>query len=167
MKYIPRFEVTTLRVNFNKNELTRVRKPMNRWIFYRMIQKFKFGIPLEYIALQYEISMGELVHAIEIGLKYSKQLRKRDYAPRAKVFMESFQFFYWLGTPVHIIARLYRTTPDEVVNAIKNPKFKMAMFSHAKRVRVLYKDGMAWEYKNTPEGKLMYKKVKEMIRWRE
>lgn len=155
--------VTGLQVNLKALTLSRKRVPIDRRYAYRITRKYLSGVPLEYIALQYQITLDEAKRIVEEGKK-TTHFAKMQMTQR-EMYVESFQFFMNLGVPLYIIARLYNTTVDAVIDFQRENESTIRYYMY--RSRILYKKNMRYHYTETPEGAAVLEKVKKMIKWKQ
>lgn len=154
--------VTTQQVNFKAKTLTRTRVQIDRWIVYNIIFKYRAGVPIEYIALQYETTLAQMHKIVEVGKNTNNKYRKRQMTGLDYV-TESFMFFFHLGTPIHIMCRLYKLTPFQVIDFYVDHYPAIEHLRIRSLLRV--KKDIPLTYFKTEEGAERLQMIKKMIKW--
>lgn len=156
--------VTNMQVNFKTKTLTRERKPITRHYVYDIMKKYYAGVPIEYIALQYQITLEEIKRIVKEGVKIRRTFPKKKH-DAYNIYAESFQFFMNLGTPIHVMARLYKTDVDSIIEYTNKSIISLRYWMS--RAKMLYKRNMTYHYFETPEGAATIEHVKKMIKWKQ
>lgn len=132
----------------------------------RISHKLRIGVPIEYIAIQYNLSLknARLLGAYCVQSFQFNYYRAKDIKNR---WWESFIFFWECGTPVVVMARLYSMPFRMVLDLAGSQIYKYYLSVLGNKVLPKYKKGMHKDYFKTEAGKLRMQQVKSITGWKD
>lgn len=129
-----------------------------------MFIKFKAGIPVEFLAIAHDMEVEQVKAILKIAERLS--LNSVRVPNLNDQWWDSVVFFREINTPVHIMARIYYMSFDDMLSLLASYRYKYHLNKVIQQA-IINTAPYAWKtYLDTEAGKARMEQVKRILKWR-